>query len=171
MKVREAVIYNGEKFSVPQCIQRIDHKSTHGWQLRYGGTKLYSDGTYGDAARALAVATKELSKRMTKLPAPSRLKPAPSANKSNSLPVGISGPIVRERSPNRRDCSFSVLLPRFGAPAQRRSVYIAAESTYTIERYQEALEKAIALRQEAEEAYRRDATKAKRKEGRALMAG
>ncbi|WIT12004.1 hypothetical protein PFX98_24565 [Paucibacter sediminis] len=171
MKTRDVVIYNGERFQVPQCIQRIDHRATHGWQLRYGGTKLYSDGRYGaSAAEALAQATKELAKRMSKLPAPTRLKPEPSRSKSSELPVGISGPIVRERRPNRRDCSFTVLLPRFGEAPRRRSVYIAAESTYTIERYQEALEKAIALRQEAEELYRKAATKAKRSEGRALSA-
>lgn len=169
MKVRDVVIYNGERFTVPPRIQRIDHKSTHGWQLRYAGTKLYSDGHFGGAGPALKAAVKELSKRMAKLPVSSRLKPAATTTKANQLPVGISGPIVRERSPNRRDCSFSVLLPRYGAPAQRRSVYIAAESTYTVERYQEALAKAVALRQEAEEAYQRAATKATRKQGRELL--
>ena len=45
MKVRDVVIFSGERFEVPQGIQRIDHRATHGWQLRYGGTKLFSDGS------------------------------------------------------------------------------------------------------------------------------
>ena len=52
MKTRSVVIYTGERFEVPQGIQRIDHRSTHGWQLRYAGTRLYSDG--GGGARAPA---------------------------------------------------------------------------------------------------------------------
>jgi len=52
MNTRDVVIFSGERFVVPQCIQRIDHLSTHGWQLRYGGTKLYSDHSQdGSGAR------------------------------------------------------------------------------------------------------------------------
>ena len=60
MKTRNVVIHTGERFEVPQGIQRIDHRSTHGWQLRYGGTRLYSDGSRG-AQAALEAARKELS--------------------------------------------------------------------------------------------------------------
>ncbi|HNK19898.1 MAG TPA: hypothetical protein PLG92_16140, partial [Piscinibacter sp.] len=63
MKTRNVVIHTGERFEVPQGIQRIDHRSTHGWQLRYGGTKLYSDGARG-AAAALAAARQELLRRI-----------------------------------------------------------------------------------------------------------
>ena len=171
MKTREVQIYTGEQFTVPQGVQRIDSRSTHGWQLRYGGTKFYSDSKFpGGAGGALAAATKELLKRVAKLPAPTRLKPEPNANKTSELPVGISGPIVRQRRGKLRDCSFTVLLPRYGEPARRRSVYIASESTYTVERYMQALEKAVLLRQEAEELYRQEATKAKRREARAFKA-
>mgnify|MGYP001004437387 CR=1 FL=1 len=45
MNVRVVEIFNGDRFHVPRCIQRIDHRATHGWQLRYGGTKLFSDHT------------------------------------------------------------------------------------------------------------------------------
>lgn len=171
MKFREVLIYNGEQFKVPQGIQRIDARSTHGWQLRYGGTKFYSDSKFeGGAGGALAAANTELGKRIAKLPAPTRLKPERNANKGNDLPVGISGPIVRERRPNVRDCSFSVLLPRYGESPRRSSVYIASESTYTIERYQQALQKAIEMRQKAEEAYQRAATKVKRQESKTWQA-
>ena len=62
MNTRDVVIFSGERFVVPQCIQRIDHLSTHGWQLRYGKSKMYSDGTPdGKGARAaLALAVTEL---------------------------------------------------------------------------------------------------------------
>lgn len=171
MKTREVVIFTGERYVVPQCIQRIDHQSTHGWQLRYGGTKLYSDHSQdgSGAPAALAAATKELLTRIAKLPAPSRLQRAPSGNKSNGLPVGISGPVVRQRANSRvRDCSFAVSLPRFGAAPRGCSVYIGTENTYTVEKYQAALEKAVELREKAEEAYQRAATRARRAEGKAL---
>ena len=68
-----------------------------------------------DARKALALATKELLKRIATLPAPSRLRRTPSRKKQSDLPSGISGPIVRQRAGSRvRDCSFAVTLPRFG---------------------------------------------------------
>lgn len=170
MKVRDVVIHTGERFSVPQGIQRIDHRATHGWQLRYGGTKLFSDGA-GTASDALAKATRELLARIAKLPAPSKLQKAPSENKTSDLPVGISGPIVRLRpGATVRACSFSVSLPRWGEQPRRSSVYIGTENTYSIERYQEALAKAIALRQKAELAYQRAATRAMREASTGLLA-
>jgi len=163
MKVRDVVIFTGKRFVVPQGIQRIDHLATHGWQLRYGGTKLFSDHTPdgSGAPAALVQATKELLNRIAKLPAPSKLQREPSENKTSDLPVGISGPVVRQRT-RVRDCSLSVSLPRFGDSPRRRSVYIGTENTYTIERYRLALAKAIQLRENAEAAYQRAATKAKR---------
>jgi len=125
MKVRDVTIFSGQRFEVPQGIQRIDSRATHGWQLRYGGTKLFSDHTPdgSGASAALAQATRELLHRIARLPAPSRLQRAPSGNKTSDLPVGISGPVVRQRAGSRvRDCSLSVSLPRFGAAAVRRSV-------------------------------------------------
>jgi len=173
MKVRDVVIFSGARFEVPQGIQRIDHRATHGWQLRYGGTKLFSDGTPdGKGARAaLAQATKELLDRIARLPAPSKLQREPSENKTSDLPVGISGPVVRLRKgATVRDCSLSVSLPRFGELPRRRSVYIGTENTYTVEKYNLALAKAIRLRELAERTYQREATKAKRAAGAKLLA-
>lgn len=173
MKFRDVVIHTGERFSVPQGIQRIDHRSTHGWQLRYGGgTKLFSDGAHGGSASALERAARELRSRIAKMPAPSRLQKGPSGNKSNDLPVGISGPVVRLRpGTNVRDCSFSVSLPRWGETPLRSSVHIGTENTYTAERYHEALAKAIAMRAKAEQAYQRAATRAMRAASAELVAG
>ncbi len=173
MKVREVFIFTGKRFEVPQCIQRIDHKATHGWQLRYGGTTLFSDHTSDGkgAGTALAEATKELLARIAKLPAPSKLQREPNENKSTDLPVGISGPVVRLRTGSKvHDCSFSVSLPRFGGTPKRSSVYIGTENTYSVEKYQAALAKAILMRGKAEAAYQRAATKAKRADGEWLLA-
>lgn len=169
MKTRRVEIFTGKVFTVPQGIQRIDGAATHGWQLRYGGTRLYSDGSPdGKGARAaLALATAELMHRIERLPAPARLQRTPNGNKTSELPVGISGPVVRLRKgASVRDCSFSVSLPRHGEPPQRRSVYIASENTWSGERYDAALVRAIGLRSDAETAYRRAATRAKREGAR-----
>jgi len=173
MKTRKIVLFSGEEFEVPQGIQRIDHRATHGWQLRYGGTKLFSDHTSdGSGARAsLEKATKELLRRINTMPAPSLLQRGPSANKSSQLPPGITGPVVRVRRGGKtRDCSLMVLIPRFGDKPRRRTIYIGTENTYTIERYNAALERAIEMRKEAEEAYEKATTKAKRAEARAHRA-
>jgi hypothetical protein len=171
MKVRKIVIFNGKRFTVPQGIQRIDHRSTHGWQLRYGGTRLFSDGTSdGSGAReSLALAVAELHARIARLPAPSRLQIEPNENKTSTLPVGISGPLVRLRAgATVRESSLSVSLPRYGHPPRRRSIYIGTENTYTIQRYKRAVAKAIELREAAEVAYRQAATRAKRAASRRM---
>jgi len=173
MKTRNITLFSGEEFEVPQGIQRIDHRATHGWQLRYGGTKLFSDHTSdGSGARAsLDKATKELLRRINTMPAPSLLQRGPSANKSSQLPPGITGPVVRVRRGGKtRDCSLMVLIPRFGDKPRRRTIYIGTENTYSLERYHAALERAIAMRREAEEAYEKATTKAKRSEARAHRA-
>jgi hypothetical protein len=173
MKTREVVIFSGHKFQVPQCIQRIDHRATHGWQLRYGGTKLFSDHTTdgSGAALALELATKELLRRIATLPAPTRLQRGPSQNKTSDLPVGISGPVVRVRRGGRvRDCSLAVLIPRFGQPPRRRTIYIGTENTYTVQRFNAALARAIEMRAAAEAAYQQAETRARRAEARAMKA-
>jgi len=149
MKLRKVTLFNGRRFTVPQGIQRIDHRATHGWQLRYGGTRLFSDGSSdGSGARAsLARAVQELHARIARLPAPSRLQRAPNENKTSDLPVGISGPLVRLRAgATVRECSLSVSLPRYDQPPRRRSIYIGTENTYTAQRFKRALARAIALR-------------------------
>jgi hypothetical protein len=173
MKTREITIFNGTKFDVPQCVQRIDHRATHGWQVRYGGTQLFSDHTSdgSGAKQSLVLATRELLKRIAAMPAPTKLQRGPSQNKTNDLPVGITGPVVRTRREGRvRDCCLAVLVPRYGSTSLRRTVYIGTENTYSVEKYHAALEKAKAMRQEAEEAYQRAETKAKRADGKAFKA-
>lgn len=168
MKFRDVSIFNGERFAVPQGIQRIDLRTTHGWQVRYGGTRFFADRSLdgSGAAAALEVATQELLKRIARLPAPTRLQVEPSETKSTDLPVGITGPLTRLRKGAKvRDSSLSVSLPRFGETPRRRSVYIGNENTYTEARYHTALTKAIKLREQAEVAYRRAATRSRRSGG------
>ena len=65
MKFRDVVIFTGKKFTIPQGIQRIDTRATHGWQVRYGGTKLFSDHSSdgSGAAASLEAARKELARQ------------------------------------------------------------------------------------------------------------
>jgi hypothetical protein len=172
MKTRQVTLISGYCFTVPQGIQRIDTRATHGWQVRYHGTKMFSDHSNDGSGAKLALqrATKELLSRIAKLPAPSLLQPRPNRSKTTGLPVGISGPIVRTRGSEVRTCVFSVLLPQFGDKARCASVYIGNENTYTPERYKAALTLAVARRQAAVLAYDEAATRAKRREGRAFKA-
>jgi len=173
MKVREVLIPSGEKFVVPQGIQRIDTKSTHGWQVRYQGTKMFSDHTQdvSGAKRAFAKATRELLARIATLPAPVALQRSPSEGKTSGLPPGISGPIIRTRTgTNVRTANLSVLLPQFGKPPKCATVYIGNENTYTPQRYKQALAKAIELRKSAQEKYEVSATRAKRRAALAMRA-
>lgn len=171
MKTRKVTIYSGKTFTVPQGIQRIDTTSTHGWQVRYQGTKFYSDGVAegGSAAKSLAAATSDLLDRIATLPAPVVLKRGPSANKASGLPPGISGPIVVQRGSGRvRSAVLSVLLPRFGSTPALKSVYIGTENTYTKARYRAALAEAKSLRADAIALYEAAATKARRREASAM---
>jgi hypothetical protein len=169
MKYRKVEIFTGRTFRVPEHIQRIDHASTHGWQLRYGRSKMFSDfSNDGSGAKAaLALAEAELLRRIDRMPAPSRLRRDVSANKSSDLPVGVSGPIARLRSGrNVTEYSFGVTIPRFGSKPTNRSVYIGTETTYTDERVERALAKAVELRTRAMRSYQASATRAKRSSSR-----
>ncbi len=173
MKFRDIAIFTGERFAVPRHIQRIDTKATHGWQVRYQGTKMFSDHSRDGtgAGQALVFAAQELVRRIARLPVPPSLRKEPSAGKTSDLPRGISGPVVRSRAGSAaRSCSFSVLLPRYGEAPRCSSVYIGSETTYTLARYKAALAKAMVLRQAAEEAYERAAAKDKRKAAAAMKA-
>ena len=120
MKTREVSLAAGEKFTVPQGVQRLDSKSTRGWQVRYQGTKYFPDGEAGPK-KALEAATRELLRRVATLPAPVLLKRAPSPRKNSDLPAGISGPIlVKGRRSEEQSAVLSVLVPRFGAAQRNR---------------------------------------------------
>ncbi len=172
MKTRTVVILSGETFEVPANIQRIDLRATHGWQIRYAGTLMFSDLKHGGGspARSLELATKELLKRIASMQAPTGFQRAPCDYKSSNLPPGIHGPVLRLKKGKPRDCSLAVLIPRFGNKPLRRNVYIGTPNTYTIKRFEAALVRAIEMRAKAEEVYRRAATCAKRADALAYKA-
>ncbi len=174
MKQRKVTIFTGRTYTVPQGIQRIDSVSTHGWQVRYQGTKLFSDGSPdgSGAAASLDAATRELLRRIATLPAPTVLRRAPTVGKSSKLPAGISGPIVVSRGDQRvLSAVLSVLLPRYGQTAQMKSVYIGTENTYNQTKYRAALAEAKSLREEAVAAYEAAAVKARRRFASTLRKG
>lgn len=165
MKYREVVIFSGVSFQVPEHIQRLDSRHTHGWQLRYGKWTMFSDHSNdgSGAKKALAAATEELLRRVDALHAPTQLKRNPTSSKTSSLPVGISGPISRTRIGRRAvEYYFGVTIPRFGDKPTNTTVYIGTENTITRERQELALAKAIDIRKKAERAYQAAATKTKR---------
>ena len=174
MKTRQTTIFSGHTFTVPQGIQRIDTRATHGWQVRYQGTKFFADGINdgSGAARSLAAATKELLHRIATLPAPVVLQKGPSISKTSELPPGISGPILvpSRRRQGSSSAVLSVLLPRFGQVARVKSIYIGTERTYSDQRFEEALFKAIALRADVVRKYEETATRVKRQQALALKA-
>jgi hypothetical protein len=168
MKTRKVTIHTGEKFDVPQGIQRIDSQSTHGWQVRYHGTKFFADGLAGSAAKALHSATRELLRRIATLPAPVSLKRTPSPRKSSDLPPGISGPVITTSATGAQSAVLSVFLPRFGQEPKVTSIHIGTPNTYTRTRYRQAVAAAVEMRAEALAVYEADATRARRREATAL---
>jgi len=164
MKTRQVTIATGEQFTVPPCIQRLDSTSTRGWQVRYQGTKYFSDGAAGPK-KALESATRELLRRIAALPAPVQIRRAPSPSKTSGLPAGISGPIVVGGSGSEvQSAVLSVTVPRFGKPNQTKKVHIGTPQTYTKGRFRAALAKAVEIRSESLALYEAAATKAKRRE-------
>lgn len=174
MKTRTVTIFSGQTFTVPQGIQRIDTRATHGWQVRYQGTKFFADGA-ADGSRAqksLDAAIRHLLSRIATLPAPVVLQRAPSVGKTSDLPPGISGPILAppRKGSRVRSAVLSVLLPRFGQNPRVKTIHIGSERTYTEQRFQAAVEKAVLLRAEVVRKYELTATRVKREEGRRLRA-
>jgi hypothetical protein len=168
MKTREVTLATGQRFTVPQGIQRLDSKSTRGWQVRYQGTKYFRDGEVGPAV-ALQKATRELLRRIATLPAPVVLKRAASPRKESGLPLGITGPLrVVKGSETRQAAVFAVLVPRFGKKNQLKRVHIGTPKTYSRAKFKSALAKAIQIRAEGLAQYEAEATQAKRKEATAM---
>ena len=168
MKTRTVTLSTGESFSVAQGIQRLDSKSTRGWQVRYQGTKYFSDGDLGPQ-KALDAATRDLLHRIATMPAPVSLRREPNLSKASALPVGISGPIlVGKPGTEALSAVLSVAVPRFGKTNLTKKVHIGTPSTYTRTRYRQALSKAIEIRDAGTAQYEAAATRAKRAEAAAL---
>jgi hypothetical protein len=152
VKHSRIVVVGNLPFIVPPRIQRCGPA----WQVRYRGTVLFSDGTAGPRA-SLRAATIELMRRYGEVPPKQRsgLRDAPLRHKSTDLPAGISGPVLVHKPGRGAYAEFKVSLPRRGRPNGGTSVYIAAESTWSQDRYDAALAKAIARRDAAVRALNR----------------
>jgi hypothetical protein len=170
MRTRAVRIFSGETFEVPASIQRIDSRSTHGWQVRYckaeDRTKIFSDHTPdgSGAAASLAKAVAELHRRITQFPAPTGLRRRAHSTKKSALPPGISGPALRNGGGTGKTpyYCFQVSVPLPGGGNTTRSVYIGTERTRNDEREAAALAKAQQIREQAVEQVEQAATRARR---------
>jgi hypothetical protein len=160
MKYRQTSLPDGTQLEVPQRVQRIDSDSTHGWQVRCQGTKFFSDGPGADPRASLVKAASELLSRMRDTSPESAMRQRNSPRKGSELPVGLSGPIVRERPGRARIAELSVVLPQFGTRPRIKSIYIASENTYSLDKFMAAVERGRVMREEATQAYEREAEKA-----------
>lgn len=163
MNYRLTHLPDGTRFEVPQGVQRIDSNSTHGWQVRCQGTKFFSDGPAADARASLVKAAEELLHRLRDADAEQALRQTVSPRKGSELPVGLSGPIVRDRPGRARTAELSVVLPQFGRRPRIKSIYIASENTYSLDKFRIAVARGQALREEAAQAYQQDAEKARKR--------
>lgn len=165
MKTRKHTIFTGKTFTVPTYIVRLDGARSHGWQLRLGPSKLFSDHSKdgSGAARALREAKAELLKRLAKTPARTGLRQTVSARKGNDLPLGISGPHARTRA-GKTGIQYYVQVsyPVFNGKNVNRSVYVATENTLTKDKWDAALAKAVAWRERGVRAFKLASGKARR---------
>jgi hypothetical protein len=174
MQTRKHTIFSGRTFTVPTYIVRLDGARSHGWQLRLGRWKLFSDHSNdgSGASRALKEAKDELARRLATMPARTGLRTAVSAGKGNDLPLGISGPHARTRAGKAGTQYYvQVTYPVFGGSSVNRSIYVATENTLTRDKWERAVEKAIRLRAGGVRAFKLAATKAQREAAAKLKAG
>jgi hypothetical protein len=136
--------------AVPSRIQRIDCGNTHGWQVRWKGTMLFSDNQYGGPYRSLDSATKELMARLKANPPERRIRTTPQPNKKDKrLPVGVYGPFLVRRKGRVDYAEFKVFAPANTPRGFRLStVYIGTRNTYSRTRVIEALAKAVDRREQ-----------------------
>ena len=175
MKLRTVKVGARHRFEVPERIQRIDTASTHGWQLRYGKmpSEFFSDPTHDRAGAALSLerAIAALHKRIRRLPAPTGLKTEVAGWKKSGLPVGISGPREYRRADKQvAYYAFQVSVPLTGGGSTTRQVYIGTQNTINPQRFDDALAKAILMRDAAVQTYSRAMTRAKRQAAAAHQA-
>lgn len=151
MKNPRILTIDGVKHQVPPHISR----SGNGWQVRYAGTKFFSDGQHPPAV-SLKAAVSELQARYAgrRPVVRSSVRETPLRGKASGLPAGISGPVLIVKRGRAPYAEFKVTLPRRGKPNAGTSVYIGTENSWSAERYTEALAKAVRLRTAAVRAAR-----------------
>ena len=94
---------------------------------------------------------------------PTGLKTEVAGWKKSGLPVGISGPREHRRAAKQAAYySFQVSIPLTQGGSTTRQVYIGTPNTINAERFDDALARAILMRDEAVETYSRTKTRARR---------
>lgn len=147
---RTHVVHNWGVFTVPRHVVRIDIetgiRATHGWQVRYRGTKFFSDGIQADKSRtpksALALAIAYLARIYVGQSVPM----ATSERASKGEKVRKAGVRICRRL-NRRDFEevyVEVCHPQYGKAATR--LYVGTANTATRDRLNAMLERAYVLR-------------------------
>ncbi len=144
-------------FQVPRHIQRIEidepgKAGTHGWQVRWDGTKFFSDAAAGkrEPKAALARAEKYLRSIYTG-PRP-RLRETEHKDKKHR--TGIAGVQLAYR--RRKNRQIAEVYLRVNPPTQGgvpHSIYVGTENTITQVRMRLALKKARAMRDAMRAAY------------------
>lgn len=178
MKFRTVMIFDGSEHQVPERIQRLDSRKTHGWQLRYGSgkekTDMFSDFTNdgSGATASLIRAVEGLKLRINHMPAPNGFRTTSTIRKTSDLPVGVSGPQERLRKGKSIPYySFQVSIPLPSGGSTNRSVYIGTAMTITDEKIETARAKAIAIREHAVGVAESAKTLAKRLDAKVSLSG
>ena len=154
LPTRLVEVQNWGDFTVPRHVVRIEisgrtgHSDTRGWQVRYNGTKFFSDSLSGDPARtpatALSMAVDFLAARYRGASPPLRKK----ENDSKTEKTGMPGVRIA-RILNRK--GFEVVYVETAHPVYGnapRRFYAGTANTATPSRIEAAMKRAKALRKQ-----------------------
>ncbi len=144
-------------FQVPRHIQRIDidepgKAGTHGWQVRWDGTKFFSDAATGKREPTASLARSERYLRSIYTGPRPRLRETEHKDKKHR--TGIAGVQLAYR--RRKDRQIAEVYLRVNPPTQGgvpHSIYVGTENTITQARMRLALKKARAMRDVMRAAY------------------
>jgi hypothetical protein len=151
-------------FEVPQHIVRIDinepgKAGTHGWQVRYEGTLLFSDVKYkGNPEKSLRAAKNYLRDIYTGSASANRKLHTREIKSRKAVLLGQRGVSLcwksGRRNPEDRElyCQVSIAIPGV-SKSRNMGIYIGNKNTVSEERLKSALKKGIAIRRYAEDRY------------------
>lgn len=154
-------------FDVPTHVVRIDSTkrtgATHGWQVRFKGTKMFSDGLFGDDAGNSLRAAKTYLTRVFVPPAtpfpPLRTREAAGRKQ---VPLGVPGLSLRWAQKEKRNARQLYIQVGVPVPARGRktvhrnvNVYVATDGTLTDSHLRRALQRAVDLRGRVDRLYQR----------------
>lgn len=135
----------GKTAYVPRYINRIESDNcTFGWQLRYNGSKLFSDGKYkGNPMASLEAAKEELKRRLDKA---SYLATDTWERSNKDLVLGLPGVRFRWMQVGTADVRVLYLnvYKQFNGKIKTKSFYIGTENTLDISVANEKLAEAAA---------------------------